>query len=35
MIAEYQPFDAAYWAPLPTGLLGPVRMVPLGQHHHI
>jgi len=32
---EYQPFDAADWAPLPSGLLGPVRMVPLGQLHHL
>ncbi len=26
---EYKPFDAAGWEPLPSGLLGPVRLVPL------
>jgi len=32
---EYQPFDAADWAPLPSGLVGPVRMVPLRQLHDL
>src|SRR5262249_1214557 len=32
---EYQPFDAADWPPLPSGLLGPVRMVPLRQLHDL
>lgn len=27
----YQPFDAAGWEPLPSGLLGPVHLVPLGR----
>jgi hypothetical protein len=27
---QYQPFSAADWTPLPSGLLGPVRLVPLG-----
>jgi hypothetical protein len=26
---QYQDFDAAGWEPLPSGLLGPVRLVPL------
>ena len=26
---QYQPFDAAGWEPLPSGLLGPVRLAPL------
>jgi hypothetical protein len=26
---DYQPFDAAAWAPVESGLLGPVRLVPL------
>jgi hypothetical protein len=26
--SQYQPFDAADWPPLPSGLLGPVRMAP-------
>jgi hypothetical protein len=26
---EYKPFDASGWEPLPSGLLGPVRLVPL------
>ncbi len=25
----YQPFDASGWAPMPSGLIGPVRLVPL------
>ncbi|HSH77939.1 MAG TPA: glycosyl hydrolase [Herpetosiphonaceae bacterium] len=28
---EYQPFDASDWEPLPSGLLGPVQLVPLGR----
>jgi hypothetical protein len=27
--STYQPFDASGWAPLPSGLLGPVQLVPL------
>jgi hypothetical protein len=27
----YEPFDAADWEPLPSGLLGPVQLVPLQQ----
>jgi hypothetical protein len=26
---RYQPFDASDWAVAPSGLLGPVRLVPL------
>lgn len=26
---DYEPFDASDWAPMPSGLLGPVRLVPL------
>lgn len=26
---DYKPFDAATWAPLPSGLLGPVKLIPL------
>jgi hypothetical protein len=26
---EYEPFDAAHWEPLPSGLLGPAQLVPL------
>lgn len=26
---DYKPFDASEWAPLPSGLLGPVRLVPV------
>ncbi len=26
---QYQPFDASDWEPLPSGLLGPVQLVPL------
>jgi hypothetical protein len=26
---QYRPFDASAWPPLPSGLLGPVRLVPL------
>jgi glycosyl hydrolase family 2 len=29
--STYQPFDASDWTPLPSGLLGPVRLVPLRQ----
>ena len=28
---EYQAFDASDWEPLPSGLLGPVQLVPLGR----
>jgi len=28
---EYQAFDASGWEPLPSGLLGPVQLVPLAQ----
>ncbi|GBC98931.1 hypothetical protein HRbin17_01450 [bacterium HR17] len=28
---DYKPFDAAHWTPFPSGLLGPVRLVPV-QH---
>ncbi len=28
---EYQEFDASSWEPLPSGLLGPVRLIPLRQ----
>ncbi|WP_026370586.1 glycosyl hydrolase [Kallotenue papyrolyticum] len=31
--STYQPFDASEWAPLPSGLLGPVRLVPLRRRH--
>ena len=27
---RYKPFDASGWQPAPSGLLGPVRLVPLG-----
>ncbi len=27
----YQPFDASKWKPLPSGLLGPVRLIPLNN----
>lgn len=26
---DYQPFDASHWPPRPSGLLGPVRLLPL------
>jgi len=26
---HYKPFDAATWKPTPSGLLGPVRLIPL------
>lgn len=26
---DYKPFDASQWEPLPSGLIGPVRLVPL------
>jgi hypothetical protein len=26
---DYQPFDASVWKPLPSGLLGPVKLIPL------
>jgi hypothetical protein len=26
---DYKPFDASNWEPLPSGLLGPVQLVPL------
>ena len=26
---DYEPFDASGWTPMPSGLLGPVRLVPL------
>jgi hypothetical protein len=26
---DYEPFDASDWAPMPSGLLGPVRLVPI------
>ena len=26
---DYKPFDASGWKPLPSGLLGPVRLIPL------
>jgi hypothetical protein len=29
---DYKPFDASDWPPLPSGLLGPVRLVPLRSH---
>jgi hypothetical protein len=32
---KYQEFDAADWEPLPSGLLGPVRLVPLRLLHHL
>jgi alpha-L-rhamnosidase len=28
---DYRPFDASTWEPLPSGLLGPVRLVPLRE----
>jgi hypothetical protein len=28
---QYEPFDAAGWEPLPSGLLGPVQLTPLRQ----
>jgi len=30
---EYKPFDASAWEPLPSGLLGPVQLVPLRRLH--
>ena len=26
---QYKPFSAAEWAPAPSGLVGPVRLIPL------
>jgi hypothetical protein len=28
---DYEPFDASGWTPMPSGLLGPVRLVPLDE----
>lgn len=32
---KYEPFDASKWTPLPSGLLGPVKLVPLRQLHDL
>ncbi len=29
---QYQEFDASNWEPLPSGLLGPVQLIPLWRH---
>ena len=26
---QYKPFDASTWEPMPSGLVGPVRLIPL------
>jgi hypothetical protein len=26
---HYKPFDASQWEPMPSGLLGPVRLIPI------
>ncbi len=30
---RYQPFDASKWEPTPSGLLGPVRLIPMKRLH--
>jgi len=32
---EYKPFDASKWEPLPSGLLGPVQLVPLRRREDL
>jgi hypothetical protein len=32
---RYQPFDASKWEPTPSGLLGPVRLVPVKRLHPV
>jgi hypothetical protein len=32
---KYEAFNAAHWEPLPSGLLGPVQLVPLQRLHDL
>lgn len=32
---EYKPFDASAWEPLDSGLLGPVRLIPVGRRNNL